>query len=81
MRLLIYILIAYAVYQMFRNRTRREVADDRPAAEETHRDPVCGVYVTHEAAVVGNLDGEKIYFCSLDCLEKFRDQLEKKPAS
>jgi YHS domain-containing protein len=46
----------------------------RPAAE-TYRDPVCGVYVSEEDAVIGKLDGERHYFCSMDCLEKFREQL------
>jgi YHS domain-containing protein len=27
-------------------------------------------------AVIGNLEGRKLYFCSMSCLEKFRDQLE-----
>ncbi len=77
MRLLIWLLIGYAVYTMLRNRSRRELpADGRPAAAETHKDPVCGVYVTGEDAVVGNLVGERIYFCSMECLEKFREQVE-----
>ena len=37
---------------------------------ETHRDPVCGVYVSEETAVIGRLDGERHYFCSMNCLEK-----------
>ncbi|NTV48858.1 MAG: YHS domain-containing protein [Geobacteraceae bacterium] len=43
---------------------------------ETHRDPVCGVYVSEEDAVIGKLEGERHYFCSMNCLEKFREQLD-----
>ncbi len=46
------------------------------AATETHRDPVCGVYVSEEDAVIGKLEGQRHYFCSMDCLEKFREQLD-----
>ena len=46
-----------------------------PAAD-THRDPVCGVYVSEEDAVIGKLEGQRHYFCSMNCLEKFREQLD-----
>jgi YHS domain-containing protein len=49
-------------------------------AENTHLDPVCGVYVSEEDAVVGKLEGERHYFCSMNCLEKFREQLDHKPS-
>ncbi|MDD2309760.1 MAG: transcriptional regulator [Desulfuromonadaceae bacterium] len=45
-------------------------------ATETHRDPVCGVYVSEEDAVIGKLDGQRHYFCSMNCLEKYREQLD-----
>jgi YHS domain-containing protein len=48
-------------------------------AAETYRDPVCGVYVSEEDAVVGRLDGQRHHFCSLGCLEKYREQLDHKP--
>jgi YHS domain-containing protein len=44
--------------------------------EETHRDPVCGMYVTEENAVIGKHDGQRHYFCSMNCLEKYREQLD-----
>ncbi|MDD2366003.1 MAG: transcriptional regulator [Desulfuromonadaceae bacterium] len=44
---------------------------------ETYIDPICGLYVSAEDAVVGKLDGERHYFCSMNCLEKFRDKLDQ----
>lgn len=44
-------------------------------ASETHLDPVCGMYVSEEDAVIGKLDGKRHYFCSMNCLEKFREGL------
>ncbi len=55
----------------------RETEADK--ATSTFKDPVCGVYVSEDDAVIGRLDGERHYFCSMDCLEKFREQLEHKP--
>jgi YHS domain-containing protein len=46
------------------------------SGEETFRDPVCGVYVSEEAAVIGRHNGERHHFCSMDCLEKYREQLD-----
>jgi YHS domain-containing protein len=43
---------------------------------ETYRDPVCGVYVSEEAAIIGRHDGQRHYFCSMNCLEKYREQLD-----
>jgi len=44
---------------------RKEVA--------TVRDPVCGTYVTMEDAIVERLEnGEKVYFCSRECLNRYR---------
>ncbi len=51
-------------------------AGSRDAGEETYRDPVCGVYVSEETAVIGRHDGQRHYFCSMDCLEKYREQLD-----
>lgn len=53
-----------------------KAAGCRDPAEETHRDPVCGVYVSEETAIIGRHDGQRHYFCSMNCLEKYREQLE-----
>ena len=46
------------------------------ASVETHRDPVCGIYVSEEIAIIGRHDGQRHYFCSMNCLEKYREQLD-----
>ena len=78
-RLLIWILLGYVVYLMFKGRSgNKDLPKDPPIGEETHRDPVCGVYVAKDDAVVGRLEGERLYFCSMACLEKYREQIENK---
>lgn len=84
-RLLVWLLLIYIGYRIIValvSGKKNEVASGQDAAQdatETHRDPVCGVYVSEEDAVVGRLDGQRHYFCSRDCLEKFREQLDHKP--
>jgi YHS domain-containing protein len=81
-RLLIWALIGYVLYMMFKGRaTDKTPAGKRVESEETHLDPVCGMYVTKEDAIVGRLEEKRIYFCSMACLEKYRDTLENKPAA
>ena len=82
-RLLIWALLIYVGYRVvvaLASGKKPEVAaSGQREAAVTHRDPVCGVYVSEEDAVVGRLEGERHYFCSMDCLERFREQLDHKP--
>jgi YHS domain-containing protein len=84
-RMLFWLLLFYIGYRvvvaLFSGKKNEVASGQDPVqdAAETHRDPVCGVYVSEEDAVVGKLDGQRHYFCSLDCLEKYREQLDHKP--
>jgi YHS domain-containing protein len=73
-----YFVLGYALYLLVRGmfRTGASPTARRTGEVETFRDPVCGVYVTREDAVVGNLDGVQIHFCSMECLEKYRSNLK-----
>lgn len=42
-------------------------------AKESIRDPVCGMAVTTDDAIVREFDGEKYYFCSERCTDVFED--------
>jgi len=75
-RLLIWLLLGYVVYLIFKGSSaKKELPKETPAGDETHRDPVCGVYVAEGDAVVGRLEGKRIYFCSMGCLEKYQEQV------
>jgi len=81
-RLLMWLLLIYIGYRIIMamvSGKKTEVGSSRGSgtdAAETHRDPVCGMYVSEDDAVVGKLDGQRHYFCSMACLEKYRDQLD-----
>lgn len=82
-RLLVWLLLIYIGYRVISSLAggkshHSEDSHDQGEAETTHCDPVCGVYVSEEDAVVGRLDGQRHYFCSLSCLEKYREQLDHK---
>ena len=80
-RLLIWLLLIYIGYRvvvaLFAAK-KPEVVQQGNATDAaiTHRDPVCGMYVSEDDAVVGRLDGQRHYFCSMSCLEKYREQLD-----
>jgi YHS domain-containing protein len=85
-RLLIWLLLIYIGYRVILQLTspKKEKPVKRGAASEaavTHRDPVCGMYVSEEDAVIGKLDNQRHYFCSMNCLEKFREELDHTPRS
>jgi len=81
-RMLIFFLIGYLIYVLVKKRSKGTIEEKKEAVkEETFRDPVCGVYVAEGDSVIGRLDGERIHFCSMACLEKYREQLEHAPIS
>lgn len=83
-RILIWGLLLYIGYRIIVSLAAPKKTAEKPAgkmdsAETTHRDPVCGVYVSEKQAVVGRHNGQRHYFCSMDCLEKYREQLDHMP--
>ncbi|WP_298271557.1 transcriptional regulator [Geobacter sp.] len=81
-RMLIWFLLIYVGYRVVKGMGQKKEGSSPtvagPVKEETFRDPVCGVYVTEEDAVIGRLEGERIHFCSMACLEKYREKIESR---
>ncbi|MDD2581190.1 MAG: transcriptional regulator [Desulfuromonadaceae bacterium] len=80
-RFLIMGLLLYAGYRILISLTTAKrplpkSSGGREDGEEIYRDPVCGVYVSEETAVIGRHNGQRHYFCSMNCLEKYREQLD-----
>ncbi|MRR54674.1 MAG: transcriptional regulator [Deltaproteobacteria bacterium] len=77
-RILFFLAIGYVLYRLVKTLFRKRMTQPsrRTGDVETFRDPVCGVYVTSEDAVIARLNGEKIHFCSTECLEKYRQDSE-----
>jgi len=80
MRLLIWLILCYLGYRIVKGflAGQKKPAPAKVTDTETFQDPVCGVYVTADDAVVGRLEEKRLYFCSINCLEKYREQLQTK---
>ncbi|GMT42165.1 MAG: hypothetical protein IEMM0002_0576 [bacterium] len=44
---------------------------DQKQVADMVRDPVCGSYVSTDHAVVSDIGGKRVYFCSEDCLKSY----------
>lgn len=79
MRLLLWLLLGYIGFRIVKGilAQRKEPVAPAVADTETYQDPICGVYVTAADAVIGRIETQRVYFCSADCLEKYRKQLEQ----
>jgi YHS domain-containing protein len=77
-RILFYLLIGYGLYLLARMLLRKGPTPRVRRSEEveTFQDPVCGVYVTRGDAVSAKMEGKWVYFCSTECREKYRRNLE-----
>lgn len=41
--------------------------------DEMVKDPCCGVYIPKKEAIEKKIKGQKYYFCSKECMEKFKE--------
>ncbi|HOI74524.1 MAG TPA: YHS domain-containing protein [Syntrophales bacterium] len=83
-RLAIILLILYLLYRLFRwiflpggkvvKPLPRE--DSGSPREDLVEDPVCHTYLPASQARKARFDEQDLYFCSEECLEKYRRELE-----
>ncbi len=78
-KLIIGIIVIYFLFKMIRKSSSSIGAKSNPAeirtsedGEELVEDPQCHAYVPMSQAVVTEINGKKIYFCSRKCLERYR---------
>jgi YHS domain-containing protein len=84
-RILIYILLIYIVYKVFRSLVTPSGSSAMRSDEETGsfddimiKDPVCEVYFPKKDGIYLNKNGYELYFCSEECRDKFIDLQSKK---
>ncbi len=82
-RLILLIIIFFFVKKLFLSlfrigqKTSQRVPRDSGQArtmiktDQIEKDPVCGMFVAREAAVVLETDKDAYYFCSEECRDKF----------
>lgn len=81
-RLLIYIILGIVLYRAARSlfsqtgNNRRPGGENRPEQVDDVmiKDPVCGVYFPQSNAVALNEEGRVLYFCSIECRDRYLSQ-------
>ena len=66
------IIFSSSVKKSFRSNATAELDDVMV------QDPYCKAYFSKVDAVVLNIDGKDLYFCSEECRDKFIDSIKKK---
>lgn len=75
---LIFLITAvYIVFKVFQGIFRSMKSKMEPGTRsieggEMVQDPVCGIYIPKAKAIEGHVKGESHFFCSPQCLEKYR---------
>jgi YHS domain-containing protein len=84
-KILIYILLIYIVYKVFRSLMTPSGSSATKSDGGTGsfddimiKDPVCEVYFPKKDGIYLNDNGNEIYFCSKECRDKFLDLQSKK---
>jgi YHS domain-containing protein len=79
-RFFIWLILGYIGYRIIKGflSSRNDEITEPFKGTETFQDPVCGVYVSAEDATIGRLEGKKIYFCSMACLDTYQEKLQRK---
>ena len=81
-RLIIAGIIVYVVYRLsrFMFTPSGKISKNRPGeqsrieGEDLVKDPCCGTYVPITSAHKAIMDGKTLYFCSRECLEKYKKE-------
>lgn len=91
MRFILFLLLAYCVYLVWRYVKRnifspdrdqnREVKKAPPTVAELVQDPQCGVYVVKDKALVARIDGRDLHFCSESCRDKYIERRREEQKS
>ena len=66
------IVVALVVRYLFKKPKAPKAT--KPGAEVLRQDPVCGVYVQEQKEFSLSTGSGRVYFCSKECMNKFRER-------
>jgi len=79
---LLFLVLRSLIANFFRRPAQRSAP--RPASQpavspggELKKDPVCGTYVSTATSISRLVNGQKFYFCSKDCCEKYATEVKR----
>lgn len=77
-KILIYILLIYIVYKVFRSimapsgsSTTRSHGETGAVDDIMIKDPVCEIYFPKKDGICLDIDGNEVCFCSKECRDKY----------
>lgn len=68
---ILFLFVRYIVNRLLRRAAPRSDPPPPQIQGTVHKDPACGIYVAEELAVTAPVAGEKRYFCSPECRDRF----------
>ena len=82
MRFIFLLILLYLLYRfirvLFYPSTKRNIdiitPNERLDEDEMVKDPYCETYVPIRNSYSANINGESLYFCSTECLEKYKEE-------
>jgi len=84
LKLVIGAIVIYLLFRLFRKGFPRMGRKAGPAeirtavaGEELVEDPLCHTYVPIGDACRAQIDGKTVYFCSLKCLEQYKNEIKR----
>ena len=84
-RLLIFVLLVYLLYRVVRSIVGTGLKQAKKKAGETVdemvQDPACLTYIPLRDARKKVIEGKTYYFCSMECCEKFEEEIKTKGGS
>ena len=86
MRLLIFLGLLILLYYLIKGwispskaRQMDPNRGDRELESEMVKDPHCQTYIPKNSAICARIDGREYYFCSRQCVKKFKREMGENP--
>ena len=76
-RLIIYFTIIYFVINLIKELISPEKSNESKnnnSSEDMVEDPYCGTFIPKSSAIKKKAGGEKLYFCSKECWQQYKDK-------
>lgn len=76
-RLIIYFTIVYFAYNFIKaliSPKGSNQSKNNNLSEDMVEDPYCGTFIPKSSAIKKKSGGEKLYFCSKECWQKYKDK-------
>ncbi len=74
-RLIIYFAIIYFAINLIKALVSPKNSNkSKNSAEDMVEDPYCGTFIPKSSALEKKSGGEKLYFCSKDCWQKYKNK-------